>query len=135
MLFRSGVTPLWLACSKANAAMVEKLLKAGADPNLALLSGETALMAAAEKGSLDAVKLLLDHGANVNAKEPQEGQTAIIWAAAEKHSDILKVLLEHGADVRARTNSGFTPLLFAAQQGDTESARSEERRVGKECRL
>ena len=118
-----GVTPLWLACSKANAAMVEKLLKAGADPNLALLSGETALMAAAEKGSLDAVKLLLDHGANVNAKEPQEGQTAIIWAAAEKHSDILKVLLEHGADVRARTNSGFTPLLFAAQQGDTESAR------------
>src|SRR5437764_6863660 len=36
-----GATPLWLACSNGNAGIVEKLLKAGADPNTHLLSGET----------------------------------------------------------------------------------------------
>jgi ankyrin repeat protein len=33
-------------------------------------------------------------------------------------------LIERGADVRARTNSGFTPLMFAAQQGDREAAQA-----------
>src|SRR5215475_12090138 len=41
-----GATPLWIACSNANAAMVDKLLKAGADPSVHLASGETALMTA-----------------------------------------------------------------------------------------
>jgi ankyrin repeat protein len=39
-----GVTPLYLACTNRNAAMVEKLLDAGADPNTMLLNGETVLM-------------------------------------------------------------------------------------------
>ena len=80
---RYGVTPLSLACTNGNAAMVELLLKAGADPNTALPGGETALMTAARTGKVDAVKALLAHGADVNAKEPQRGQTALMWAAAE----------------------------------------------------
>ena len=36
----------------------------------------------------------------------------------------MKLLVEHGADVRARSNGGFTPLLFAAQQGNVESGRA-----------
>src|SRR4029434_7719662 len=40
-----------------------------------------------------------------------------------KASDIFKVFLEHGAEPRARSTRGFTPLLFAAQQGDVESGR------------
>lgn len=118
-----GATPLWLACSRANAAMVEELLSGRADPNLALLSGETPLMTATATGSLEVVKLLLAHGANVNAKEPKEGQTALMWAVAETHPDIVQVLIEHGGNVNARTSGGFTPLLFAAQQGDVDSAR------------
>src|SRR5215468_5287503 len=48
-----GASPLWIACSNGNAAMVEKLLKAGADPSVQLVSGETALMTAADLGSTD----------------------------------------------------------------------------------
>lgn len=118
-----GATPLWLACSKANAVMVEKLLNAHADPNIALLSGETPLMTAAAAGSLEAVKLLLAHGANVDAKELKQGQTALMWAVAETHPDIVRVLIERGGNINARSSGGFTPLLFAAQQGDLESAR------------
>jgi ankyrin repeat protein len=41
---------------------------------------------------------------------------------ANKHSEVVRVLIEHKADVNARTDGGFTPLLFAAQQGDADSA-------------
>ncbi len=60
--------------------------------------GETVLMTSARSGKLDAVKALLNHGADVNAKEAYRGQTALMWAAAERHPEVVKLLLEHGAD-------------------------------------
>jgi ankyrin repeat protein len=42
---------------------------------------------------------------------------------AEKHPEVARVLIDHGADVHAHSTSGFTPLLFAAQQGDLNAAR------------
>jgi ankyrin repeat protein len=44
-----------------------------------------------------------------------------MWAAAEGHSSVVELLIEHGADVEARSNGGFTPLLFAVRHGDGES--------------
>jgi ankyrin repeat protein len=148
-----GVTPLHLACTNQNATIVAKLLQAGADPNQAKWTGETPLMSCANTGIAAAVRDLLDHGADVNANESTQDQTALMWAAAEKHPDVVKLLIERGANVHAvsRTipepqpflietpgsmgqnfpstlrfreeHGGFTPLLFAAQQGDLESTR------------
>ena len=69
--------------------MVEKLLAAGANPNAALLNGETVLMTCARTGEIGAVKALLARGANVNAKEPSHDQTALMWAAAQKHPEVV----------------------------------------------
>ena len=113
-----GATALYVACTGGNIAMINTLLEAGADPNAALLSGETPLMTAVDKGNLDAVRALLEHGANVNAKETGGDQTALMWAVANKHPEIVRLLFEHGADVHARSTGDFSPLLFAAQQGD-----------------
>jgi ankyrin repeat protein len=118
-----GITPLALACTNGNGAMVALLLKAGANPNTARSTGETPLMTASRTGSLEAVKALLAHGARADAKEPVEGQTALMWAVSERHADVARALIEAGADVRARAVSGFTPLLFAARAGDLDSAR------------
>jgi len=118
-----GVTPLALACAHGGAAMVDKLLNARANPNAAQLTGETALMTAARAGSVDAVKALLAHGADANAREPWRGQTALMWAVGQKHPEVARVLIENGANVHARSTGGFTPLLFAARQGDVETAR------------
>ncbi len=144
-----GVTPLMLACNGGRAATVERLLQAGANPNAALSSGETALMTAARAGSADVVKALLAHGANVNARELTHGQTALMWAASNQHPDVVRLLVEMKADVNARSEvrprvvhtgnrfgdrgenkgvvtmdlGGFTPLLFAARQGDVESGK------------
>src|SRR5205814_9886754 len=53
-----------------SAAMIEKLIKAGADPNAALTTtGDTALMMAARTGKTRAVSVLLESGANVRSEE------------------------------------------------------------------
>ena len=138
---RYGVTPLYLACQNANPAMIERLLKAGADPNATTTEGETALMTVARTGVVEAAKVLLDHGAKVDAREEWHGQTALMWAVNEQHPAMVKELIAHGADVNAVSNvnqwerqktaeprdkwlplGGLTPLLFAARQGCVECA-------------
>jgi ankyrin repeat protein len=71
----------------------------------------TPLMYAAAYGSLDAMKVLLDAGADVNARNTFE-VSALLWCA----SDLAKVrlLVEKGADVNARSKQGRTALLIAA---------------------
>ncbi len=118
-----GVTPLALACGNRSASMAETLLEAGADPNVTQWTGETPLIVCARTGAVEAVKALLSRGADVDMKESQQGQTALMRAAAGRHPEVVRALVEHEADVHARSRGGFTPLLFASQQGDIESAR------------
>jgi ankyrin repeat protein len=47
-----------------------------------------------------------------------------MWAAAGKRPAVVKLLIERGAAVNATSAGGFTPLLFAAREGDVESART-----------
>jgi ankyrin repeat protein len=118
-----GATALFVASTGGSVGLIRRLLDAKADPNLSLLSGETPLMTAIDNSHLDAAAVLLEHGADVNAKEAKGGQTALMWAAANKSPGLVRLLLDRGADVRAHSNGGFTSLLFAAQQGDVESGR------------
>jgi uncharacterized protein len=98
------ITPLFMACTNGSAAMVELLVKAGADVNGVKANGTTPLMTAAASGSADAVKVLLDHGANVNAKETVHGQTALMFAAALNRDAVVRVLMAHKADPNVASN-------------------------------
>lgn len=148
---RSGATPMFLATLNGSAAMIETLLKAGADPNTPVLSrGETALMMAARTGKRDAVKMLVDHGARLNVTENLRGTTALMWAAEQGHAAVVQFLLDNGANLGAeskiltpirRGGLGFarpgrdgkipaadpmgalTALLFAARQGALDVVR------------
>lgn len=147
-----GVSPLSLACINRNEQLIARLLKAGARPDTPRLTGETPLMTCASTGAEAGARLLLENGANPNAKESREDQTALMWAAAEGHAAIVQDLVKHGADVHARSKiipqpepfiiesngffkynyaptvrftkaiGGFTPLLFAAQNGSVKTA-------------
>ena len=119
-----GVTPLALAAENAHPTIVAGLLEGGANPNAVLpVQGETVLMTAAMSGSAEIVTMLLDRKADVNARTKKSGQTALMWAVSQNHRDVVARLIERGADVRARSATGFTPMLFAAQQGNVEIAR------------
>ena len=113
-----GVTPLMRASENASNEVVEALLDAGADANATQTSGLTALMIAARTGSRDLVRLLLSYDADINAATHETGVTALMWAVQAPHPDIVHVLLETGAEVEVSSAKGFTPLLFAARNGD-----------------
>lgn len=116
-----GETPLTLACANGNPIITGKLLEAGADANAARWNGETPLMLAARAGNSQALRLLLDHGAKVDAVEARKGQDALMWAAAEGHAEAVEVLLKAGAKPNTVSKGGFSPLIFAAQNGDIDT--------------
>ncbi len=149
-----GATPLLLAAVNGNAAIIGRLIEAGADANAPLtLNGDTALMLSSRTGKTGAVRTLLDAGADVNALETWGGTTALMWAVEENHLDTVAMLLDNGADVNARsyyipsaTGRGFegaspvppapdqspaeyangwlTPMMFAAREGHMEIAQA-----------
>jgi ankyrin repeat protein len=83
--------------------------------------GFTALHLAAFFGHPDATRLLVRHGADVDA--PGTGWmtgTALHSSASASHADVVAVLLEAGADPNARQSGGWTPLHSAAHNGDLE---------------
>lgn len=87
---RYGVAPLSIAALNGHAGMLTSLITAGADPNSALPEGETVLMTAARTGNVDAVRVLLAHGARVDARDGLRGQTALMWAAAQNNAGVVR---------------------------------------------
>jgi ankyrin repeat protein len=101
-------------------------------------------MIASRTGNVDAVKVLLEHGADPDARETFRGQTALMWAAAEAHTEVIRLLASHGADLNVRSfdrdttppkmeagtpiapiaRGGLSALLFAARQGNIDAARA-----------
>jgi cytochrome c len=94
----------------ARADIVELLLKAGANPNIAKQSS-TALHIAADQGCLECVVLLANAGADVNART-SERATALHLAKRNGHNAIVDYLKQHG--VHGVEIASIEPLLPAA---------------------
>ncbi len=129
-----------------NEGMAEYLLSAGAELNVfsaamagragrireilagepALVSGYshdgwTALHLAAFFGKREPAEVLIQAGADVNARSlnPMRN-TPLHAAAAGRSTELVRLLAEHGADVNACQEGGWTPLHAAAQNGDRD---------------
>jgi len=128
LLGTEGATPFLMAADRADVPLMRELLKAGADPLLPNADKSTPLMAAAGLGTsdpleeagtedeaLDAVKMLLDLGADINAVD-NKGDTAMHGAAYGNFPMIVQLLAEHGADIdiwKRPDTEGRTPLYIA----------------------
>ena len=83
---------------------------------------DRALLDAAEKGNIRAVKQHLAAGADVNRKVSDGSFNALDWAVSKGHKDVVELLITEGADVNAKCDIGWTPLHLAAQEGHKEIA-------------
>jgi ankyrin repeat protein len=99
------------AIRENNLAQLKALLDQTASADVADRHGITALMYAAEVGSVDAMRVLIGHGADVNAQN-DFGSTALMWAASDPSK--VRLLLDHGAQVNLTARSGRTALIIAA---------------------
>jgi ankyrin repeat protein len=112
-----GMTGLHWAAERADVAMLELLLEAGADVASGTRIGRyTPLHLASRRGDGQAVRLLLEAGSEVGAMTTNSGAMPLhIAAAAPGGEDAVAALLDYGAEVDAREGAaGQTPLMFAA---------------------
>ena len=77
-------------------------------------------MLAANNGHIEAVKMLVNKGADVNAKMTSNGYTALMAASYKGQFEVVKMLLAEGADVNARASDGMTALDAAAKGGHSD---------------
>ena len=135
-----GATPLMVAAVYLEVDIIRALLAAGATPSLGLPNGTTPILAAAgaaletearpsdlvrwnvvdadspvipraEPDVLEATRLLLDAGANVNDAS-ETGDTALHAAAATGLTTVIQLLADRGATLEVRNKSGQTPLAL-----------------------
>jgi len=116
-----GFTPLGLAVFFGHPEAVKLLLDAGADVNLPSRESMkvTPLASASAARQLEIARVLIEHGANVNARAANDF-TPLHEAAASGKLDFAQLLLEHGADVNAKTMDGKTPLDYAREHNQHE---------------
>ncbi|KAL7781716.1 hypothetical protein V8C43DRAFT_319567 [Trichoderma afarasin] len=77
----------------------------------------TDLIIASYYGHRAIAKLLVEKGADIEAKDNNYGQTPLLWAAKSGHEALIKLLVEMGADIEVKDKHGQTPLLWAARNG------------------
>ena len=145
-----GTTALVLATINAHYALAAHLLERGADPNIETPGGTAlhhvtrtrnyefgkihrpAAVQTGELSDLDLVKLLIKHGATVDAQMakalprqgsfdnnflPLVGATSFFLAARAADPTLMRLLLEYGADWKLPTKQNVTPLMVASGAG------------------
>ena len=80
----------------------------------------TLLLRAARAGHSDVAAVLIEKGANIEAKDDTFGETALMTAAHEGNADTVRLLLDKGANTEAKDNHGTTALGWAAGDGNAE---------------
>jgi len=109
-----GCTALLRAAGGGQRAIVERLLRAGADPSLAAHTGATPLSAAVSMRQAEIVECLLAGGAQVDQPLPG-GVTPLMVACALGLTDLVKRLASRRAQVNTLDDQGHAPLHYAAQ--------------------
>ncbi|KAH4943397.1 hypothetical protein HBI64_044610 [Parastagonospora nodorum] len=132
--YGSSESPLGTAIKMADDfasdfIIVRRLLRAGCDPNSVVIGREdhnlTAVLAAVQTKRVGLVKLLLDHGAEVNAPAIRRLFRTPLQAATESGClEVVQLLLENGADVNGlpAARGGGTAFQFAAISGNCNIA-------------
>lgn len=111
---------IFKAIDDKNLDTLKFLLKNVTDIEFKDSTGQTPLISAS-KGRLDAMKLLLEHGANIEAKVDIHGFTPLHVTSVRGDLVAIKLLLEKGANIESKDKDGSTPLVLASKHGKLDS--------------
>lgn len=116
-----GFTLLHYACYFNQPEIAIDLLQRGAEVNVHAENDSrvTPLHSAAAAGSPPLVKMLLEHGAEPDARQAG-GFTALMSAALHGDTDMARALLEAGADPETQADDGRSAMIMA-QQSDHDA--------------
>ena len=104
---------LWKAAAAGDLPAIKRALDDGAKLNaLDAQFGITPLGWAALNGKTEAAKLLIEKGADVNARN-RDGASPLHAAAFLGYPEMAKLLIEKGADINAQNHEGSTPIATA----------------------
>ena len=113
-----GWTCLMIAARYGHLDICRLLIDKGAQVTAKDKNGNTPLHCAAYQGHVEIVRLLCDHGADVEARDIR-GLTPLHYAACYAHISIVKELIEErNAEINARTDDGWTALMWASNKPD-----------------
>ncbi len=117
-----GVWKMKKACwhkniSVGDTALIKSLLDEGADIN-AKDGDFTLLMKAATEGYLKTAKLLIDKGAEIDART-NEGTSALMVASSGGYTKIVELLINAGANTKIKNSMGYTAEMYAKEKGYT----------------
>ncbi|XP_076442764.1 uncharacterized protein LOC143281437 [Babylonia areolata] len=115
-------TPIIAAARMGELAVLEQLLKMGADPDSRDHRGMTALMFSVMYGMKKVTRLLLSYGANLNLRSTM-GETPLLMAISSDSLEVAKILLEAGANVNDVSDDGYPALMVAAYSNFTNIVR------------
>jgi uncharacterized protein len=129
-LYEDGATAFLRAAQSGDVTLMKLLLAHGADPKIPTAHNDTALAVASGIGwvegvtfewspaeSLEAVKMCLDLGIDINAQDDQ-GRTALHGAAHKGRTDVIQLLVDHGANLEAH-DFGSRDTVNGAMKGVT----------------
>lgn len=108
--------------STHNSACLPNVLKSNPPLDIVKKDELIPLLYAAHKHNFKAVKLLIEHGAEVNAKD-QDGNTVLHYAVLDNDTQTVRFLLENQADANIRNAEGFLPLLYAVRNNNPEAVK------------
>jgi outer membrane protein assembly factor BamB len=118
---------LWNAARSGDLETIKKLVAAGVDVNAKTKYNATALAYACDKGHVDIVRYLLEHGAEVNTTDNFYDFTPLGWAGFNEHVEIVGLLLDNGATgadqvLALGVRNGNKAMVAAAIRGSDLSA-------------
>jgi len=115
---------LSLACSSPGQLPIIRFLieEVGVDVNVNTTTNPSKtlpIIVAARYGFQDYARILLEHGADVNAKN-RMGFTALMMASQYGKKAMVQLLVENGADIHAQNYNRHTALMYACEEEHVE---------------
>lgn len=119
-----GIFPLEMAIDKGDAAMVDAMLKAGADPNRTMKGRDGMTMLAyaskSHRRSARIIRALLSAGGKIEARD-KKGRTPLMLAAHAGNTTTIDTLVKAGAELEAIDHRGNGAMNYAAAHGHKSS--------------